>query len=122
MAAQIHPTTTTTTATTAPGRTAWTTTKRTLGRGLALLGVGALATGVLHAWVGYQARVADRKLADEFVLELDLEQYRVVEKADVSLMALLSGGAAKQVGEQLLTRNIAMRLRLATVLHASASA
>ena len=75
----------------------WTATKRTSLRGFALLGVSAAASSAALAWMRHKAHQADRTLPEEFVLEIDLERLRVVEKADASPLALLQGGSGNQV-------------------------
>ena len=52
------------------------------------------------AWIRSKALQADRSLPEEFVLELDMERLRVVEKLDTSPLALIRGDAASQVGNR----------------------
>jgi len=72
-------------------------TKRGVGRGLALMGLGAVASSAALAWSRYQAQQADQKLPAEFVLEMDLERLKVVEKVDTSPLAMLKGESGTQV-------------------------
>ncbi|KAG2502113.1 hypothetical protein HYH03_000605 [Edaphochlamys debaryana] len=61
------------------------------GRGLALVGAGAVAGSVAMAVARYQAAKVDRSLPSEFVLELPLDRLHVVDAVDTSPLALLRG-------------------------------
>ncbi|KAL6759914.1 signal peptide peptidase [Haematococcus lacustris] len=76
------------------------TSRKVAGRGLAILGAGALASSLALAVARWQAARADKQLPEEFVVELDLERLRVVEQASSPLadpLALIRGGGAGKV-------------------------
>ena len=75
----------------------WVAARRNLGKGLALIGFSAVASSAAMAWIRSKALQADRSLPEEFVLELDMERLRVVEKLDTSPLAIIRGDAASQV-------------------------
>ncbi|GAX80980.1 hypothetical protein CEUSTIGMA_g8415.t1 [Chlamydomonas eustigma] len=75
----------------------WSSTKKNGLRGLALVGMGAIGSSASLAYIRYQAQKADQSLPSEFVLELNLEKLRIVEKAETSTLAILRGDAANQM-------------------------
>mmetsp|Transcript_15615 Transcript_15615/g.41157 ORF Transcript_15615/g.41157 Transcript_15615/m.41157 type:complete len:828 (+) Transcript_15615:104-2587(+) len=77
--------------------------RRTLGRGLAFLGAGALLNQAAASYIQYKALQADKQLPEEFVLEVDLQRLKIVEQLPTDPFAALKG-AARQVELQRVVR------------------
>ncbi|KAF5829926.1 peptidase family S49-domain-containing protein [Dunaliella salina] len=77
--------------------------RKTLGRGLAFLGAGAVLNQAAASYIQYKALQADKQLPEEFVLEVDLQRLKVVEQLPTDPLAALRG-AARQVELQRVVR------------------
>ncbi|GFR43286.1 hypothetical protein Agub_g4351, partial [Astrephomene gubernaculifera] len=65
--------------------------RKSLGRGLAFVGAGAVLSSLAVVAARYQAAKAERQLPSEFVLELPLERLRLVDCLSGGPLALLRG-------------------------------